>query len=131
MSKRISRSPPFFPTSCEHKLLGPCFISLFFSSPQSSRHVSGFFFSFLFLFSFFFFLFSFLFTTTGLEMHLGPFFFLFFFFYHFILLTTNTGLFFQILKLQHPDDVNGTRKGSRCVSSPLCLFFFLQSNFFY
>ena len=83
---------------------------------------------FLFSFSFFFFLFFL--QPLGPETRLRPSFFLFFFFYHFILLTTIYRSLFQILKLQHPDDMSGTRKGSRHISSPVCLFFFLQSNFF-
>ena len=68
MSKHVSRSPPFFPTSCKHKAW------------DASRALFYFFFSFhlhlglCFLFSLFFFLFS--------------------FFYHFILLTTIYRSFF-------------------------------------
>ena len=73
---------------------------LFFSSPSRAL-----FSLFSFLFSFFFFL-SFYSTDYYLQV-----------------------FFFQILKLQHLDDVSGTQKGSRHILSPVCLFFFLQSNF--
>ena len=102
-------SPPFLPYLLRAQ--GPRHVSglvlflLFFSSPQSSRHVSGFVFSFLF---------SFLFSFSIILFYWLLF----------------TGLFFQILKLQHLDDMSGTQKGSSRVSSPVCLFFFLQSNFF-
>ena len=68
MSKHVSRSPPFFPTSCEHKAwdTSQALFYFFFSfhlhkAQDVSQALLSFFF---FLFSFFFFLFSFLFTTT-------------------------------------------------------------------
>ena len=80
---------------------------------------------------------SFLFISTKLKMCLGLFFFFFlfsFFFFNFLsFYSTDYYLqvfFFQILKFQHLDDVSGARKGSRCISSLVYLFFFLQSNFF-
>ena len=105
---------PFLPTSldkheglemCQNASWDPLPSSLPLASTRPKTHLRP-----CFLFSFFFFLFS--------------------FFYHFILLTTIYRSLFQILKLQHPDDMSGTRKGSRHISSPVCLFFFLQSNFF-
>ena len=107
--------------------LRPCFISSFLFISTKLKMCLG----LCFLFSFFFFLFSFLFTTTRARDASQALLFSFFSFsiilFYWLLFT---GLFFQILKLQHPDDMSGTWKGSRCVSSPVCLFFFLQSNFF-
>ena len=119
VSKRVSRSPPFFPTSCKHKAWDASWALFYFFFSfhlHKAQDVSWALFSFFFfLFSFFFFLFSF-------------FFFLFLSFY-----STDYYLqvfFFKYLNFNTWMMWVGHKRARDASQAQYVYSFFLQSDFF-